>query len=159
MYGDIDLPSRIEVDVESLKGSFAWPSPTCTRITSGYGYRIHPVTKQQKMHHGVDIAHSQSGKAMGEPVIAVHDGIVQFARSTTSAAGKYIKIVHNVEGKQVTTKYLHLSYISVKEGQEVTMGDVIGAIGNTGIGTGAHLHFEIRSNPNYNSIDPLSFLR
>lgn len=125
---------------------FTHPLPG-SRVTSPVSMsRRHPVTGQIRPHRGTDNAYRD--RHLGQ-VLAAASGIVVFA-GTKSGYGNVIIIGHpNSKGKQMAcTLYAHLSSIGVSPGQQVSGGDAIGVEGNTGIGTGAHLHFEIRG-PNY----------
>ncbi|MEO0170588.1 MAG: M23 family metallopeptidase [candidate division WOR-3 bacterium] len=104
-------------------------------ITSGFGIRFHPILREYRPHHGVDYA-----APYGSPVHTVASGRVVFA-GWKGGYGKTVIIKHT-NGYQ--TLYGHLSRIYVKTGQVVEQGDVIGAVGSTGLSTGPHLHFEIR---------------
>jgi murein DD-endopeptidase MepM/ murein hydrolase activator NlpD len=124
------------------------------RISSPYGWRIHPIEKTRKHHNGVDYA-----VEIGREVKAIEAGKVLFAGPSTlkfpngePAGGGYIvKIRHKVNGEWITSAYMHLrkNSITVKKGQLVTEGQVIGLSGNTGESTGPHLHFEIQRGKNY----------
>ena len=124
------------------------------RISSPYGWRIHPIEKHRKHHNGVDYA-----AAVGTPVKAIEAGKVIFAGPSTlkfpngePAGGGYIvKIRHKVNGEWITSAYMHLvkGSIRVKKGQLITEGVIIGLSGNTGESTGPHLHFEIQRGKNY----------
>ncbi|QRN41735.1 MAG: peptidoglycan DD-metalloendopeptidase family protein [Neisseriaceae bacterium] len=108
------------------------------RITSPFGYRTHPITKQRgSLHSGIDIA-----GVTGAPVKATADGIVTFA-GTSGGYGRTVKIKH---GYGYSTAYAHLSKIQVRNNQTVKAGDIIGNVGNSGLSTGSHLHYEIRYN-------------
>lgn len=113
--------------------------------TQGWG-RATYSNPYYTFHNGVDIAN-----ATGTPILASDGGMVTSAK-VSGAYGKRIVIVHAVNQKRWTTVYAHLSEISVKEGQFVKQGDVIGKMGSTGNSTGPHLHFEIHQG-NY-SYDP-----
>ncbi len=104
------------------------------RVTSPFGYRIHPVTGRRQMHNGVDYA-----GAIGDPVYAVAAGTVTFA-AMDGPSGKKIVIRH-LDG--TLTYYLHLSAIGVRVGQSVKSGQIIGRVGNTGLSSGPHLHFGV----------------
>lgn len=114
-------------------------------ITSLYGPRLHPVTgKAGVMHWGVDYGNTPGNN----DILAAEDGVIGRARNAeTDGYGKYVRIVHSIGGKHYETLYAHLSSISVKEGQKVKRGQKIGVKGNTGIGTGVHLHFEVHIGP------------
>lgn len=130
-------------------GPFQWPVPASKRITSYYGYRIHPIYKTYKLHTGIDI-----GASTGCNIIAAESGKVILASyGYNGGYGNYIIINH---GSGITTRYAHCNSLSVKEGQTVTKGQVIGTVGTTGASTGPHLHFEVRSNGE--STDPLKYL-
>lgn len=124
-----------------------WPVPEHTRISSAYGYRIHPIERRIKMHIGVDIPAPE-----GTPIVAVESGIVTVSRSGKSY-GKWIEIDH---GDEITTRYAHNVQNLVKVDDWVEKGEIIGLVGNTGNSTGNHLHFEVRFNNNH--FDPLPWL-
>ena len=127
-------------------GSYTWPCPSCTYITSGYGNRIHPIFGTERWHSGIDI-----GAAAGATVIAADSGTVSVA-TYSSSYGNYVMIYHS---NGTYTLYAHMSSIAVTAGQSVTKGDTIGYVGSTGWSTGPHLHFEIRSSGG--TIDPTQF--
>ena len=106
------------------------------RITSKFGKRIHPLTNVQQWHYGVDIA-----AAIGTPVYCPEAGQV-VARGMSPSAGNYV----HVQCGATTFIFMHLSAFSVVQSQLVAKGQQIGAVGNTGMSTGAHLHFEVRVN-------------
>lgn len=119
--------------------------------------RVHPVTKVVKPHYGADFS---IGPGKTTDVIAAADGEVIFTGFEAGGAGNYIKIKHlNSQGKHLcTTVYMHLAKIYVAAGQKVPAGQKIGFEGNTGIGTGPHLHFECRL-PNDTRVDPVPYIR
>lgn len=103
-------------------------------VTSGYGMRIHPVTKIRAFHHGIDIR-----AAVGEEVYVTANGVVSAVGSNKNY-GKLIKVTHNYGFRTV---YAHLSKMLVEPGDFVYKGDVIGYSGNTGRSNGPHLHYEV----------------
>lgn len=121
---------------EAKTGELYWPVPGHHRITSPFGYRIHPILKYRKLHTGVDI-----GAPNGTPVVSAASGTV-IASRFMSGYGNCIMIDH---GGKVTV-YGHLSSRAVSPGQSVSAGETIGYVGSTGMSTGAHLHFEVRVN-------------
>lgn len=127
-------------------GTFQWPTPGVTYITSKFGYRTHPTTKQYKLHTGIDI-----GVGSGTNVLAAADGVVTISGNHT-AYGKYISINH---GGGVGTLYAHNSQLLVSVGQSVKKGQVIAKSGNTGWSTGPHLHFEVLINGS--PVDPMKY--
>ena len=119
-------------------GSFGWPCPSCTYITSKFGPRYHPVTgAYQSTHTGLDI-----GAAFGATIVAADGGTV----TTAGVKGGYGKCVMIDHGNGYYTLYGHMSSIAVSLGQTVSKGDTVGYVGSTGVSTGPHLHFEIRVN-------------
>lgn len=106
-------------------------------VTSPFGNRFHPVTRQWRMHTGVDYR-----GATGTPVYAVADGRVIMARSN-GGFGNTVEIQHE---NGYITQYAHLHRISVRHGQRVNKGTVVGTVGSTGVSTGPHLHFGLRVN-------------
>lgn len=115
------------------KGGLLWP--TDGRAGSGYGYRTHPITRQRRMHTGVDI-----GAPMGQPIIAAAEGMV-VGSGWRGGYGMTVVIDH---GGGLATLYAHQSRLSVSQGQVVQAGQKIGEIGSTGQSTGPHLHYEVR---------------
>jgi murein DD-endopeptidase MepM/ murein hydrolase activator NlpD len=113
-----------------------YPLMNPARVTSGFGWRTHPLTGSRRFHSGIDI-----GAPTGTPVVATATGTVVSA-GWNGGYGKAIVIQHN-DVQQ--TLYGHLSEISVQPGQQITQGSVIGLVGSTGNSTGPHLHFESRS--------------
>lgn len=138
---------------------FIWPTNT-KRITSNFGYRIHPITGQRgKLHPGIDIAESGT-----HPVYAAANGTV--TRSYRSATyGECIFILHNISYQTYETVYAHMKTGSrkVKVGDKVKQGQTIGTMGNTGNSTGQHLHFEIHRGrwnlSKTNAVNPLNYLK
>lgn len=105
-------------------------------ISSSFGPRKNPFSGEWKTHKGVDFAAEK-----GTPVMSVQSGTVSLAKYDTTF-GNYIIIKH--KNGDATSVYAHLSALKVKAGQKVNRGDVIGYVGETGMATGPHLHFEIR---------------
>lgn len=114
-----------------------WPVPSCTLITSRFGYRVAPTTGASTYHGGLDI-----GAGMGASIVAAGAGDVIYA----GANGGYGNCVMIDHGNGVVTVYAHMSSIGVSYGQYVTSGQYVGAVGSTGVSTGPHCHFEIRIN-------------
>ena len=122
-------------------------APTRGILTSGFGYRIDPVTGVRAMHMGVDIS-----TAPGRPVMTTADGVV----ITAERVGQLGKAVYVSHGYGLVTRYGHLSSIEVEPGQRVRRGDVIGRVGSTGKSTGYHLHYEVRENGR--PVNPIAYL-
>jgi murein DD-endopeptidase MepM/ murein hydrolase activator NlpD len=115
--------------------SDGWLRPTNGRLTSGYGYRTHPVHGGQRLHAGVDLA-----SPTGSPVRASRDGVVTFV-GWMSGYGNTVMVSH---GDGLVTLYAHLSSYAVSYDAFVLQGDTLGGVGMTGTATGPHLHFEVR---------------
>ncbi|OGO82772.1 MAG: hypothetical protein A2Y18_06100 [Clostridiales bacterium GWD2_32_19] len=120
-----------------IGGKFTWPVPNNYRISSSFGYRIHPISKVKKLHTGIDIP-----AATGVKIAAAADGTVLSA-SYITGYGYTVMINH---GSGLTTLYGHNSELTVKKGDEVKKGDRIAKAGSTGYSTGPHSHFEVRMN-------------
>lgn len=105
--------------------------------SSGFGYRIHPIYKTRKFHAGVDF----SGP-IGTPIYATGNGKV-IKVGTDSGYGKHVIIDH---GYSYKTHYAHMSAYTVKRGQKVKRGEIIGFLGNSGRSTGPHCHYEVLKN-------------
>lgn len=120
---------------------------TLERISSGFGWRIQPLYKIRQFHPGQDFA-----APIGTPVYATADGIVEKAEASFHGYGNNIIINHGFGYK---TLYGHLNGFAVKEGQKVKRGATIGYVGNTGMSTGPHLHYEVIKNNE--KINPINF--
>ena len=121
--------------------------PWLSYVSSGYGWRVHPISGEKNLHRGVDIAVAQ-----GTPIKAIHDGRVVSAGD----AGDYGLCIVIEDEKGYQSRYAHCSSLSVTAGQEVKRGDVIGAVGSTGNSTGPHLHLEIMLDGEY--LNPYYFV-
>lgn len=129
-------------------GVMLWPVEGYSRISSSFGYRIHPIFNVQKLHTGIDIP-----APTGTVARAASDGIVIYA-DWLGSYGKAVMIDH---GGGIVTLYAHNSSILVSEGETVARGQSISKIGSTGNSTGPHLHFEVRKNGAY--VDPIPWLK
>ncbi|MBK6699135.1 MAG: M23 family metallopeptidase [Saprospiraceae bacterium] len=105
---------------------------------SGFGIRLHPVHKVNKMHAGIDFTAPE-----GTSIQSTGDGKVIRIENKPSGYGKSVLISH---GFGYETLYAHMQSIKVREGQKVKKGEIIGTIGNTGTSTGAHCHYEVHFN-------------
>lgn len=105
------------------------------RLSSGFGYRLHPLTGHTHLHSGVDLSFGPS-----TDVFATGNGVVSSV-GYSSGYGLTVDVQHN---QNVVTRYAHLSKILVKEGERVKAGQIIARGGSTGSTTGAHLHYEVR---------------
>lgn len=114
--------------------------PVHGRISSAFGYRVHPVTGEFGIHNGTDIA-----AAEGTSICAAFNGTVEEV-GYTSARGNYIVLAH---GGDTKTIYLHCSEIIAQQGANIRGGEIIAKVGSTGRSTGPHLHFSIKVNGKY----------
>ncbi|EGQ8455093.1 M23 family peptidase [Vibrio parahaemolyticus] len=106
------------------------------RLSSGFGKRIHPVTKVEKMHRGLDFAVN-----IGTKIYAPADGVVEVTRRSNTGSGNFLRLQHSFG---FTSSYSHLKKFKVQSGQFVRKGDLIGISGNSGLSSGPHLHYEVR---------------
>lgn len=130
----------------SRPGRLSWPVQG--RISSVYGYRTHPVTGARKLHSGLDIA-----APSGTPLVAAAGGRIVLA-DWFGGYGLTVIIDH---GGGVATLYAHQSRLAVSAGDTVGSGDLVGYVGSTGLSTGPHVHFEVRTQGT--AEDPLPWLR
>ena len=133
------------LDGNTLRKAFLTSPLEFSRITSGFGMRVHPIARDWRAHKGVDYA-----SPIGTPIRTVGDGVVKFAAGQ-NGYGNVVEVMHR-DGK--STLYAHMNSIGVKVGQHVEQGDTIGTVGRTGWATGPHLHFEFRINGEHH--DPLT---
>ncbi|MBL7849369.1 MAG: M23 family metallopeptidase [Cyclobacteriaceae bacterium] len=111
------------------------PKKETVVLASGYGIRIHPIYKVRKMHHGIDFA-----APIGTPIYAAADGTVENVEISFTGYGKKVEIDH---GFGYRTRYAHMHMFVVRNGQRVKRGDLIGYVGDTGLSTAPHLHYEV----------------
>ena len=125
----------------------SWPVPGYSRVSSPFGYRIHPVLGIKKLHTGIDIP-----APTGTPTVAVSSGTVIYS-GVQGSYGNTVMIQHD---NGLVSLYAHNSSLVVKVGDQVKKGQVVAKIGSTGRSTGPHLHFEIRVNGT--AQNPLNYL-
>lgn len=131
----------------AFRGTGQMIVPCVGEITSGFGWRMHPILGYQRFHSGLDF-----GADYGSTIHAADSGTVIFA-GWYGGYGNAVIIDH---GGGITTLYGHTSEIYVSEGQTVQRGQAIAAVGSTGLSTGPHLHFEVRQNGD--PVDPAAYL-
>jgi murein DD-endopeptidase MepM/ murein hydrolase activator NlpD len=112
-----------------------------------YGERMHPAYNELRLHAGIDFELRE-----GSDVVATADGVVEFSRYGDNY-GNYVRIKHS---DNYSTQYSHLKLAMVKGGAKITKGQVIGYIGNTGLSTTPHLHYEILKGGKM--VDPKDYL-
>jgi len=116
-------------------------------LASGFGWRTHPIYKVRKMHTGIDFA-----AAIGTPIYATADGKVASVDVKFSGYGKMVEIDH---GFGYHTRYCHMHEFAVRAGQNIKRGDLVGYVGNTGLSTAPHLHYEVLINGS--QVDPVHY--
>lgn len=121
--------------------------PTRGQLSSGFGWRLHPVFGEYLLHDGQDITSS-----IGTPVTATAMGKV-VVKEYSSSYGNYVVVAH---GNGVRTLYAHLHAFQCELGENVRRGQVIGLLGNTGRSTGPHVHYEVRVNDR--PVDPMHWI-
>ncbi len=142
--GLLDSQGDLLVDLPTF-----WPvEGGVGRITNYFGPEIHPFTQQWYLHKGLDLAYRR-----GKEIVSSANGKVVERKYDAMGFGNYIVIRH---AYGFATKYAHLDNVYVEEGDEVTQGQIIGTMGNTGLSTGPHLHFEVRIGSQV--VDPERFL-
>lgn len=136
-----DITAYYDNDGISRESPFLRSPLAFSRVTSNFNpKRFHPIHKTRRPHNGTDF-----GAKTGTPVRSVADGVVTYA-GTNGGHGKFVKVKHM---SPYETSYSHLSKISVKKGQRVKKGQVIGKVGSTGASTGPHLHYQVWKNKRY----------
>jgi murein DD-endopeptidase MepM/ murein hydrolase activator NlpD len=118
-----------------------------TRVASGWGWRIHPIYKIRKFHEGMDFT-----APIGTEIYATGDGVITEVKASYGGYGNDIVVNH---GYGYETLYAHLSRFNVKQGQKVKRGDVIGFVGNSGLSTAPHLHYEVHKSGT--KLNPVNF--
>lgn len=136
-YFDFDTHKELRENYhlrDNLYNSTPSIYPTFGRLSSGYGYRTHPITGKRDFHSGLDLSNVK-----GTPIYATADGEV-YSVGYKRKLGRYIKIRHNFG---FVTVYGHLNEQLVKKGDKVHKGEMIAKMGKTGEATGSHLHYEV----------------
>lgn len=131
----LEMARNKEAMLASLPAIQPVSNKNLKRLSSGFGYRIDPIHKVLRPHHGVDFS-----VPTGTPIYATGDGVIRWTRTSISGYGKQIEIDH---GFGYRTKYAHLDRFAVKKGQAIKRGELIGYSGNSGKSTAPHLHYEV----------------
>jgi murein DD-endopeptidase MepM/ murein hydrolase activator NlpD len=134
----IDLAKNKERMLASIPAIQPISNKDLKRTASGWGYRIHPIYKIRKFHYGMDFTAPH-----GTEIYATGDGVIEIVNSSKRGYGNKVVINH---GYGYKTLYGHMSAFNVKQGQKVRRGDVIGFVGNSGLSTAPHLHYEVMLN-------------
>ena len=130
----IELAKNKEKMLASIPAITPISKKDLRRFASGFGYRLHPILKIYRLHAGIDLS-----APTGTPIYASGNGIIKKAERSGSY-GNYVTINH---GYGYESNYAHMSKYTVRIGQKVKRGDIIGYVGNTGLSSAPHLHYEI----------------
>ncbi len=146
IYGPENLPENVELRQRVL--GFAYTSPLQgAALTSGFGYRIHPISENDLFHYGVDL-----DAAEGTAIHAFAEGTVGVV-GQSSGLGNYVTVDHP---GGFSTLYAHCRCVTASAGQTIHRGDLLAEVGQTGAATGPHLHFELHSGQEY--INPIYYV-
>lgn len=145
LYSDQNLPSNVSLEQAIL--DFDYRAPIAGALSSNFGYREHPVEGEERFHYGVDLAAEN-----GTEIDCFADGTVT-AVGESSSYGKYCIVAH--EGGY-STLYAHCSRITASSGTSVHRGQKIAEVGETGMATGPHLHFELQRDGVY--LNPIYYV-
>jgi murein DD-endopeptidase MepM/ murein hydrolase activator NlpD len=116
-------------------------------VTSGYGWRTHPIYKTQEFHPGMDFSAEQ-----GTPIYTTGDGVILRADNLAQGYGNHVVVDH---GFGYHSLYGHMSKLAVKAGQKVARGQLIGYVGSTGLSTAPHIHYEVIKNGE--KVNPINY--
>ena len=145
LYSDQNLPENVSLEQAIL--GFDYCTPVSGTLTSPFGYREHPVEGEERFHYGVDLAANT-----GTEISCFADGTVK-AVGESSSYGKYCIVDHD---GGYSTLYAHCSRIVTTSGATVSKGEKIAEVGETGIATGPHLHFELHKDGTY--LNPIYYV-
>ncbi len=144
----IEMAKNRENQLSSLPAIQPISNKDLTRTASGWGYRIHPIYKIRKFHHGMDFT-----APTGTEVYATADGTVDVVEKSRRGYGNKVVIDHGFGYK---TLYAHLDgFNKLRKGQKVKRGDIIAYVGSTGLSTAPHLHYEVHMNGK--KINPINY--
>lgn len=145
-YLSEELPEGVQMEQAVLGFAYSSPLPGAT-VSSEFGFREHPIQGEERFHYGVDLAANS-----GTSITCFADGSVT-AVGESSSYGKYLIVAH--QGGYATL-YAHCSAVTVSSGSEVTRGQEIAKVGDTGMTTGPHLHFELHDGSTY--LNPIYYV-
>lgn len=145
LYSQENMPEGVSMEQAIL--GFDYCTPVSGTLSSGFGYREHPVEGEERFHYGVDLA-----AETGTEVDCFADGTVT-AVGESSSYGRYCMVAH--EGGY-TTLYAHCSRVTASSGAAVRRGEKIAEVGETGMATGPHLHFELQRDGAY--LNPIYYV-
>ncbi len=140
-YSVEQAPVAVASTAASTGPAVQWPFPTAVRLSDRFGPRDSPCAGCSSFHKGLDLLPGE-----GTPVHAIADGVVrEVSAYDDGGLGVHVVLDHTIDGQLVSSVYAHFQAgsLAVAVGQAVSVGDQLGAVGNTGQSTGPHLHFEI----------------
>ncbi len=143
----VDLAKNKEDMLASIPAIMPISNRDLTRTASGFGWRIHPIYKIKKFHQGMDFT-----APTGTEIYATGDGVVEKVKNSLRGYGKHVVVNHDFGYK---TLYAHLNDFNVRRGQRVKRGDVLGYVGNTGLSTAPHLHYEVQKDDS--AVNPIHY--
>lgn len=145
LYSQENLPEGVSLEQAVLGIDHC--TPVAGTLSSGFGYREHPVEGEDRFHYGVDLAAEE-----GTDIVCFADGTVS-AVGESSSYGKYCTVAHE---NGCSTLYAHCARITASSGASVRRGEKLAEVGSTGMATGAHLHFELQQNGTY--LNPIYYV-
>ena len=145
LYSNQNLPEDVSMEQAIL--NFDYCTPVSGTLSSDFGYREHPVEGEERFHYGVDLAANE-----GTEILCFADGTVTVV-GESSSYGKYCMVEHAGGYSKI---YAHCSRITVSSGAAVKEGQKIAEVGETGVATGPHLHFELQKNGTY--LNPIYYV-
>ena len=147
LYSEENLPEKVSMEQAVLGFEYCTPLTGGGTLTSSFGYREHPVEGEERFHYGVDLA-----AAEGTEIQCFAGGTVT-AVGESSSYGRYCIVTH--EGGY-STLYAHCSRVTVSSGAAVSLGEKLAEVGQTGVATGPHLHFELHRDGMY--LNPIYYV-
>lgn len=145
LYSEENLPENVSME-QALLG-FDHCTPVAGTLSSGFGYREHPVEGEDRFHYGVDLA-----AEAGTDIVCFADGTVT-AVGESSSYGNYCTVAHE---NGFSTLYAHCGRVTAASGKTVRQGEKLGEVGSSGMATGPHLHFELQRNGTY--LNPIYYV-
>lgn len=140
-YDDVSTLQRTAGDLASHIPALSPMDPSTYRLSSPFGYRVHPVLGYRKRHTGMDFACPP-----GNPIYVSGGGVVVKVARQRTGYGNHVEVDHGFGYK---TRYAHMSRIDVKQGQRLERGDCLGLSGRSGLVSGPHLHYEVMYRKDY----------
>lgn len=146
--------STAETFTNNPDSAVQWPFTQGVPISDGFGYRNAPCAGCSSLHQGLDM-----NPGAGTPIQIIADGVVAEVGNPSGELGVYAIVDHAIDGQRVSSLYAHMlsGSLRVQVGDQVKVTDIVGQVGNTGMSTGAHLHFGILIDGV--AVDPFPFMK